>query len=68
MILTGDVNDLATNGSPQVKAVIGTLRDLKLIIPTTFDAPEGVSPTFTTQDEPDLSQEGVAWELVQQEL
>eukprot|EP00972_Heterocapsa_arctica_P043554 6430074-Heterocapsa_arctica.AAC.1 len=25
MILTGDVNDLATNGSPQVKAVIGTL-------------------------------------------
>eukprot|EP00972_Heterocapsa_arctica_P015075 2219207-Heterocapsa_arctica.AAC.1 len=68
MILTGDVNDLATNGSPQIKAVIGTLRDLQLIIPTTRDAPVGVSPTFTSQNEPDLFQEGVAWELVRQKL
>eukprot|EP00972_Heterocapsa_arctica_P021175 3118082-Heterocapsa_arctica.AAC.1 len=34
MILTGDVKDLIDHGSPQVKAVIKTLDDLGLIIPT----------------------------------
>eukprot|EP00972_Heterocapsa_arctica_P024073 3547181-Heterocapsa_arctica.AAC.1 len=63
MIPTGDVEDLIENGSPQVKAVVKTLNELGLIIPTFAETYEGTDSPHQSKTLLNLNREGLAWGL-----
>eukprot|EP00972_Heterocapsa_arctica_P089338 13173333-Heterocapsa_arctica.AAC.1 len=68
MIPTGDVEDLIENGGPQVKAVVKTLGELDLIIPTFAEAYEVTGLPYQVKAPLNLDQEGLSWGLVKLRL